>query len=212
MKVKQFQELYFIAKGEDIDLDKSIKMVGVLTCKLPEEVEVMKMKVFNKHCNKIYKSFEIFGKELMNGKPSKFLFVNGRIYRLNYDLQKASKYVEGITFSKDIVNDIHKLLATIAEPINWKGKVYYREHADIAKDMEEVNFEAAYQAAVFFYLEYQVLMQVIQPYLVKQAVKKGMQKQTVTEALVNFTNLLGGFTMPKWSVNLKEYLLARFGI
>ena len=212
MKVKQFQELYFISKGEDIDFDKSIKMVGVLTGKVPEQVEAMKMKAFNKQCAKIVKSFEIFGKELMNGKPSKFLFVNGRIYRLNYDLKKASKYVEGITFAKDIINDIHKLLATIAEPINWRGKVYNREHADIAKDMENVEFEAAYHAAVFFYLQYQILMQVIQPYLVQEATKKGMERATVTEALVNFNSLLGGFTMPIWSQNLREYLLLRFGI
>jgi hypothetical protein len=212
MKVKQFQELYFISKGEDIDFDKSIKMVGVLTGKVPEQVEAMKMKAFNKQCAKIVKAFEIFGKDLMNGKPSKYLFVNGRIYRLNYDLQKASKYVEGITFAKDIINDIHKLLATIAEPINWRGKVYHMEHADIAKDMENVEFEAAYHAAVFFYLQYQILMQVIQPYLVQEATKKGANKETVTEALVNFNSLLDGFTMPRWSVNLKEYLLMRFGI
>jgi hypothetical protein len=43
MKVKQFQELYFISKGEDIDFDKSIKMVGVLTGKVSEQVEAMKM-------------------------------------------------------------------------------------------------------------------------------------------------------------------------
>jgi len=212
MKVKQFQELYFISKGEDIDFDKSIKMVGVLTGKTPEQVETMPMKKFNKQCATIVKAFEIFGKELIKGKPSKYLFVNGRIYRLNYDLQKASKYVEGITFAKDIINDIHKLLATIAEPINWRGKVYHREHADIAKDMENVDFEAAYHAAVFFYLQYQILMQVIQPYLVQEATKKGMAKETVTEALVNFNSLLGGFTMPTWSQNLKEYLLLRFGI
>lgn len=212
MKVKQFQELYFISKGEDIDFDKSIKMVGVLTGKTPDKVEAMKMKAFNSECAKIVKAFKVFDKQLIKGKLSKYLFVNGRIYKLNYDLQKASKYVEGITFAKDIINDIHKLLATIAEPINWRGKVYYREHADIAKDMENVDFEAAYQAAVFFYLQYQILMQVIQPYLVEQAIKKGMQRETVTQVLVNSNSLLDGFTMPKWLQSLKEYLLMRFGI
>ena len=60
MKVKQFQELYFISKGEDIDFDKSIKMVGVITGKVPDQVEAMKMKAFNKECAKIVKAFEIF--------------------------------------------------------------------------------------------------------------------------------------------------------
>ena len=212
MKVKQFQELYFISKGEDIDFDKSIKMVGVLTNQLPEQVELMTMNAFNKECKKIIKSFEVFGKEAMNGKPAKYLFVNRRIYRLNYDLQKASKYVEGITFSKDIINDIHKLLATIAEPINWRGKIYHREHEDIAKDMENVNFEAAYQVAVFFYLQFQISMQIILPYLVSEATKKGANKETTMETLVNFNNLLGGYIMPKWSHRLKEYLSLRFGI
>jgi len=80
------------------------------------------------------------------------MFANGRIYKLNYDLQRASKYVEGITFAKDVINDIHKLMATIAEPVTWYGKKYERSHEQIAEDMEHANFEAAYNAAVFFYL------------------------------------------------------------
>jgi len=43
LSIRQFQELYFIAKSEDEDIDKSIKMVGVVTGLVPEKVEQLKM-------------------------------------------------------------------------------------------------------------------------------------------------------------------------
>jgi hypothetical protein len=212
MNVKQFQELYFIFKSEDFDFDKSVKMVGVLTNKTEDEVEAMPMKQFNKQCAKIVKAFDVLSKKINEGKFQKFLFANGRIYRLNYDLNKASKYVEGMAFSKDVITEMHRLLATIAEPIKWNGKKYYRSHHEIAQDMEQVEFECAYNVAVFFCLQYEILMKVIQPYLISEAMKKGMSKTEATESITNFNSLLAGYSMPRWLQNLREYLLARFGI
>lgn len=209
MTIKTLQELYFISNNKDDDFEKSIKMVSVLTGKSIEKVEAMPMRLFNHHCKRIAKQFERIGSQLMASKPKRLLFANGRIYKLNYDLQRASKYVEGITFAKDIINDIHKLMATIAEPVTWYGRPYKRTHEQIAADMEHANFEAAYNAAVFFYLEFQTSLHLIQPYLVAQAPN---HKQEIQEMMTNLTPLLDGFIMPSWSRKLQKYLWSRFGI
>jgi hypothetical protein len=215
MTIKQFQELYFIAQNKEYDFDKSIKMVGVITGQTPEQIETMPMGKFNKVCQRIQKQFYVFDKNLLKGKPKKLVMVNGRFYRINYKVDKkpitAGKYVEVLTFGTSIVENLHKVMASIVTPVTFMGKPYHKEHDEIASDMESVNFEAAYHAAVFFYTQYKVSMQLIQPYLVKELTPMGVEKEAVIQTLSNLQNILDGFTMPKWSLNTRAYLLNRFG-
>lgn len=215
MTIKQFQELYFIAQNKDYDFDKSIKMVGVVTGQTPEQIEAMPMAKFNRICKRIQKRFEIFDKNLLKGKPKKLLMVNGRFYLINYKVDKqpinAGKYVEVVTFGKDVVQNLHKIMASIVTPVNFWGKPYERTHDEIATDMEGVNFEAAYQAAVFFYTHYKISMQLIQPYLMKELTARGAVRERVEEVLNSSQSILDGYTMPNWSLNLRGYLLNRFG-
>ena len=211
--VKQFQELYFISEKWENDIDKSIKLVGVITGKTPDEVEAMKVGPFNRLCSKIQKQFELLGRDWMQSKPRKFVRIGKRLYRLHYDIErmKAGQYVDGMGFSKELVQNLHKILATMAEPVNWRGKAYKLEHADIAADMEEMNFEVAYHAAVFFYLLYQQSMVVTRPYLVRQITKQGISKETA-ELLLNYSSRISdGLVMPRWSQSMRQYLSNRFG-
>lgn len=215
MTIKQFQELWYITQSTDLDIDKSVKMVGVVTGMTPEQVDNMPMAKFNKLCTKIQKHFEIFNRNLLKGTPKKFIRAGGRVYQLHYKIDRqpinAGRYIEVISFGKDVINNLHKIMASIATPVNWRGKPYKRDHADIAADMESANFEAAYQAAVFFYTLYSVSMTLIQPYLIKELTKKGMIQQEAKVTLSSSLTFLDGFTMPRWSQNLRLYLLNRFG-
>lgn len=213
MTIKQFQELYYVATSEDMDLDKSIKMVGIVTGKTPEQVEKMSMRKFNILCNAVHKHFKIFEKDLLKGKPKKIVRVGKRFYRINYDVTKckSSTYVEVSTFSTDIIQNLHKIMASIVTPVRFKwGK--WVEHEELAADLEQMDFEVAYHAAVFFYTLFNVSMQVIQPYLISEMKKKGIKEEQATEILTTSQNILDGFIMPKWSQISKEYLLNRFGI
>jgi hypothetical protein len=221
LSIKQFQELYFIAKSNDEDIDKSIKMVGVVTGLIPEKVEQMNMLKFNKLCGEITKKFELLTNKMMKGKPTKFVHSNGRTYRLHYQIDKkpmnAGKYVEAITFGKDVVENLHKLLATMAEPVKWDWRKFKwvkveMDHEDIANDMENIDFEVAYHAAVFFYLLYRMSIQVSLPYLVREAKKKGVPEDTTRQLLNDSMSILDGLPMPKWSLITRAYLLNRFGI
>ena len=213
MTIKQFQELYYVATSDDMDFDKSIKMVGIVTGKTPEQVERMSMIKFNFLCGMVHRQFKIFEKDLMKGKPKKIVRVGKRFYRINYDVTKckSSTYVEVSTFSTDIIQNLHKIMASIVTPVKFKwGK--WVEHEELASDLEQMDFEVAYHAAVFFYTLFNASMQVIQPYLVNEMIKKGIAKEKAEKILMNSQSILDGFTMPRWSQTSREYLLNRFGI
>lgn len=213
--VKQFQELYYISERWDYDIDKSIKLVGVITGKTPEQVEAMKVAPFNRLCAKIQKQFDLLAKDWMKSKPRKIVRVGRQIYRLHYDITRfpnnAGKYIDAMSFSKDLVPNLHMIMATMAEPINWRGKPYKLEHAEIAADMERMDFEVAYHASVFFYLLFQTSMVVTRPYLVKQIAAKLGQPEKVEALLKSSSALSDGLPMPRWSLNMKQYLLNRYG-
>jgi len=165
--------------------------------------------------------FEVIHKKITNYNRPKYIKVNKRRYKINYHIEKepmnAGKYVEAITFGKDVIDNLHKLLATMSTPIkfNWrklKYVPYERDHMDIATDMENVDFEVAYHAAVFFYLLYQISMQVSLPYLVKETKMKGMTEDMTRQLVNDLMSILDGLPMPKWSQISKEYLLNRFGV
>ena len=213
MTIKQFQELYYVATSDDMDFDKSIKMVGIVTGKTPEQVERMSMIKFNFLCGMVHRQFKIFEKDLMKGKPKKIFRVGKRFYRINYDVIKckSSTYVEVSTFSTDIIQNLHKIMASIVTPVKFKWGRWV-EHEELASDLEQMDFEVAYHAAVFFYTLFNASMQVIQPYLVNEMIKKGIAKEKAEKILMNSQSILDGFTMPRWSQTSREYLLNRFGI
>jgi len=219
MTIKQFQELYYISESKENEFDKSIQMVGCVLGMTPDRVEKMNMVKFNLICARIQKQFDTLTNGLNKGKPVKIIRCKGRTYKINYEVPtiKAGKYVEVLTFSNDIINSLHKIMASIVEPVKWDWRSfqyipYQREHIDIATDFEELNFDVAYQAAVFFCTLYKPLMQVSQPYLIQQAVKAGANREEVTLLLNNSIALLDGSQMPKWSQTLSKYVYNRFGI
>jgi len=225
MTIRQFQELYFIGQEGITDttadaFEKSIRMVGVMSGKTPEKVEKMGMARFNKYCQLVNEQFDVIAKNLFEGRPRKIIYCKGRIYRMNYEITKdsnAAVYVDNLHYGKDVVQNLHKIMASIATPLKFSFRKlkfipYKRDRKDIAQDFERLNFEAAYHAAVFFYTLFSVSMQVSRPYLVKQMTSKGITKAEAEETLQNSSNILDGFIMPRWSQTLKEYLLNRFGI
>lgn len=215
MTVKQLQELYYISQNEPDALDRSIKLVACYTGVTPDKVDAMPVRRFTRICQRIGLTFELLGRQQFKGKPRRYVLANGRLYRLHYDIARfhtAGRYVEAVTFQKDIITNLHKLLATMAEPVRWYGKPYKREHADIAADMEQVDIGVAYHAAVFFYQLYAVSMQAIQPYLIQEAVRKGMKREAVEASLQGLWSILDGLPMPKWCRSSREYLSHRFGI
>jgi hypothetical protein len=190
------------------ELDKSILLVQTLLDKSQFEVETMKVKKFNKVCAEINKSFEIFNKKLESDKPKQIVKVNGRWYFLNYEITKkpmnAGRYVEVASFSNDIIGNLHKILASMANPMEWtlkglKVKKYdATEHEEIANDMLHLDFSVAYHAAVFFCALFNESIKALLHSLELPKEKKEEANQIVQ----NLTKVMVGSTTPKWLQNL----------
>lgn len=199
INVETFQKLYAVSLMETDEVEKSAQYVQILTGKTDEQVNRMKVRKFNKMCAKINKAFELVGKNLQGGQPKNYVWANGRLYKLVYDIRTAGKYVETATFATDVIGNLHLIMATIAQPVKltWKGfKIGKRDHHEIANDMLKLDMAHAYQAAVFFYL-------VFRESLVSSMTYFGETETEAKEKVVTFIKSLDGFTMPNWSANLK---------
>jgi hypothetical protein len=199
INVETFQKLYAVSLMEADEVEKSARYVQVLTGKTEEEVNRMKVRSFNKLCSQINKSFEIVGSKLQKGQPKNFVWANGRLYKLIYDIKKAGKYVETATFANDTIGNLHLLMATMAQPykLTWKGfRPCEREHNEIAEDMMKLDMAVAYQAVVFFYLVFRESLASSMTFL-------GENQKVEKELVQTFIKSLDGFTMPNWSVNLR---------
>jgi hypothetical protein len=199
INVETFQKLYAVSLMDTDEVEKSAQYVQILTGKTDEQVNRMNVRSFNKMCKGINKSFELVGSNLQNGKPKNFVWANGRLYKLNYDIKLPGKYVATATFATDTIGNLHLLMATIAEPVRltWKGlKVGKREHHEIAHDMLKLDMGHAYQAAVFFYLVFRESLAASMTYFEEE-------EKAATELVRNFIKSLDGFTTPNWSANLK---------
>jgi hypothetical protein len=199
INVETFQKLYAVSLMDTDEVEKSAQYVQILTGKTDEQVNRMKVAKFNKLCGRINKAFEMVGKNLQSGQPKSYVWANGRLYKLNYDIKLAGKYVETATFATDTIGNLHLLMATIAEPVRltWRGlKVGKREHHEIAHDMLKLDMGHAYQAAVFFYLVFRESLAASMTYF-------GEEEKAATELVRNFIKSLDGFTTPNWSANLK---------
>jgi uncharacterized protein YlzI (FlbEa/FlbD family) len=197
MTIGQFQEIYLLkenAEGMD-DLEITCHAVAIMQGKKYEDVVKMSVANFNKACAKINRYFELNFDHL-----PKVLRVNGRNYWVNYKASEtAGRYIEGVEFGKDIILNLHKILATCVQPISWYGKIKAynpNDHAKYAEDMRQVKFEYAYAIGVFFYRLFNESMKAIQPYMVQEAVLKGLTKEEVQASLNDLFKCLDGLQPP----------------
>lgn len=204
--ISKFQELYKISIQEINEIEKSALLVQEFTGLSEAKVNAMPLKKFSKVCAQITKQFEIYGKELDNKKPQKYVAVKGRLYLLNYDLAKppmnAGKYVELATYSEDVIGNLHKIMATMCTPVKltFRGlKKKEKNHSEVAEDMLDIDFEIAYQSAVFFYAVFSKSIQSLTTYFQTIA----PQEKRVAQVLMNLAEYTDGFINAKWYKNLK---------
>ena len=209
MNVQKFQQLAAIASRDVDELEKSIMLVQCFTGMTEEQIEALPRYKFDAMLRSIRRKMTITGYKLDYTKPQQIIRVNGRWYRLEYDVKTAGQYVEGTNFAGDIVGNLHLILASIATPLRltirgWKE--YDLPHEVKADDMLLCDFRHVYHAAVFFYAVYTTSLQSIRPYLMET-----MTPEKVNEVMQGLTGFLDGSTMPNWFRNLKESQFRRYG-
>lgn len=212
LTIEKFQTLYEIGKLEMDEFDKSILLVQALTGKSEYEIHKLSVKKYNKLCAEIGKSFELLKKDLINSKPQQTIKVNGKWYFLNYEITKqpmtAGRYVEVSTFSADVIGNLHRIIASMANPLQmtWKGfklkKYDALDHERISDDMLKLDFNTAYQCCLFFCVLFKESMKVSESFLINQT----EQKKEMEKNLMDFNKAMDGFITVNWYKNLKPLL------
>jgi len=201
--IAKFQELYLIYLMDLPDFEKSFKLVQVYLGASEDEVDSLPLGKFNAICRELNELFEF-----RESEPVNKVVVNGRHYRLNLDIAKmsAGRYVEAVTFSENLIPNLHKIMATIAQPCTWWGKALpydAREHEQYADDMLQVDFRLAYTAAVFFYQVFGKSIKSLSSFLIAEAVKMGANREEAQKTMADLSSILDGFIplkqLPKWS-------------
>jgi hypothetical protein len=211
LTIRKFQELYAISLMEIDELDKSVLLVQVWTNKSDDEINKMPIKKFNKLCAEVNSSFEVITKKMDMDKPKQYIKVNGNWYCLNYDIIKkpmtAGRYVETATFSTDIIGNLHKIMATMANPMEWtwkglKLKEYDAlDHERISDDMLDLDFSVAYHSAVFFYALFSKSIKASANYF--QSLVGNPKEIQMKKAMEDLSSRMDGYITANWYKNLR---------
>jgi hypothetical protein len=204
MNIEQFQQLNIINEFDLNEMDKATQMVMVLTGKTEDEVDKMSIKKFSRLCERINKSFDFLGKKI-----PKYFVLGFRLYKieLNIKKMKAGKYVEGIEFGKNHIENLHKMMASAVIPCNWLGMekpIDGTEHEDLAEKMLKCNFKVAFSCCVFFCKLFTASMKSSHHYLKMTLMSKGMSKEQAEEQLKGLQQVLDGIAAANRWQNMKE--------
>lgn len=207
ISIQKFQELYKVSILEMDELEKSSLLVQCFTGKSMNDINSLTLKKYNAICKKINESLEYFNKDLIEGKPKNIVKANGNWYFINYDITKfpnnAGTYVELVTFGKDVIGNLHKIMASMVTPMKWTWKglaidTRKKDHKKIAEDMLHMDFKNAYHSCVFFYA---ILMKSIQNS--SNYLSKAMNQNQIQQFHKNFQEVSDGYIIARWYQNLK---------
>jgi len=206
----QYQQLMPLITNPEKDwteLDKEVKMLSVITGLTEYQIDSLSIETL-----KELRKDLAFLDEPIEGKPVDYIVVNGRRYRMNYDIKNmpAARYIESKVFSKDTLANLHKIAASMVIPQKrtWLGKWIddkydASKHEDYAADMQEANFIHVYHSLVFFYQIFRNWIEVSRDYMKAQMMKAGMTTEQADSAVSLLCESSGGIIPPNLLPNTK---------
>jgi len=215
ISVWQYQNIVkTLANKEDDDIDKSYKLIGIVYNMTENQVDSLTQAEYKeklKECD--------FLNTMPQGKPVKVIKVNGKRYRLIYDVTRMpfGRYIESKAFVGDIYGNLHKLGATMVMPQkrNWLGlwvddKYDASKHEDYADDILQANFQDVYFSLVFFYQVYRNWIEVTRDYLVAKMMMTGQTQAQCSQAVADLCSILDGIIQPNLLPTTKILELRKF--
>lgn len=178
--IGQFLKCKTIADLEPDLINRNIKLLAELSGKTFDEVESMPIEQLTAAL-KDFNKFELLNP---NAKVKMDFKVKGRRFKCIWQTQKltAAQYIDATSFCKDeknIVANIHNILASICVEKNWYGKVKkydganHKEVADLF--YSHLKIDVAYPIMLFFCRYFKELADNILTYLESEA-NKAMEK------------------------------------
>jgi hypothetical protein len=215
ISVWQYQNIVkTLANKQDDEIEKSFKLIGIVYNMTENQVDSLTQAEYKaklKECD--------FLNSMPEGKPVKVIKVNGKRYRLIYDVTRMpfGRYVESKAFVGDIYGNLHKLGATMVMPQkkNWLGlwvddKYNAAKHEDYADDILQANFQDVYFSLVFFYQVFRNWIEVTRDYLVTKMMMTGQTEQQCSQVVADLCNILDGIIQPNLLPTTKISELRKF--
>ena len=201
ISVWQYQNIVkTLANKQEDEIEKSFKLIGIVYNMTENQVDSLTQAEYKaklKECD--------FLNSMPEGKPVKVIKVNGKRYRLIYDVTRMpfGRYVESKAFVGDIYGNLHKLGATMVMPQKrnllglWVDDKYdASKHEDYADDILQANFQDVYFSLVFFYQVFRNWIEVTRGYLVAKMITKGQTKEQCNQVVADLCNILDGIIQP----------------
>jgi len=206
----QYQQLMPILTNPEKDwteLDKEVKLLAVISGLTEYQIDSLSIEDLKEMRKDL-----VFLDEPIEGKPVDFIVINGRRYRMNYDIKNmpAARYIESKVFSKDTLGNLHKIAASMVIPQKktWLGKWVddkydASKHEDYAADMQEANFIHVYHSLVFFYQVYRNWIEVSRDFMKTEMMKAGMTATQADSVVLLLCESTGGIIPPNLLPNTK---------
>ena len=206
----QYQQLVPALAEEDAT-EQNCKIIAILNNWTEHQVDSLSIEAYNKEKEKLK-----FLNDKIEGKPVKYIQVNGRRYRCVYDIRKlpSARYIESKVFSQDFIPNLHKLAASMVIPqkktiFGWRDIKYdASKHEDYAQDMLSARFIDVYHSIVFFYQVYRNWMEASKDFLIQQLAKK-MTMEEAKREVQDLFNIMDGNIVPKLLPTTKIAQLAK---
>ena len=176
LTVGQFIQCKTIADFETDTLNKSIKMLAIVSNKTFDEIESMPID----ELTNALKQFNEIETLTSSTKVQMKFKVKGKRFECIWKTQKmgANQYIDATSFCKDekaIVNNLHNILASICVERTWYGKKLkynpekHKEIADLFYN--HLKITQAYPILLFFCKYFEELVNNIQIYLEEESQK-----------------------------------------
>lgn len=194
----QLQQLFELEADSGLDqVEYKCRLVEICYNLTANQVDSLTDEEFRR----LYKALDFLSTEPAC-KPVKHVDVNGRRYRMVYDVRniRASRYIETKTFNaRGFIQELHKVAASIVMPQvksfwgRWKdGEYDAAKHEHYANDLRQAPITAIYGSALFFCEVFRVSIANLTDYLT-QTIPTAARKEIETTLTLSL-NLMAGNT------------------
>lgn len=194
-------------KSNETELDLDVKILCILKDYTESQVDSFSIKRLKDELLDI----EFIHTQLPQPKAVDVIKANGKKYRCIFDIRNlpTARYLESKYFANDIVFNLHRIAASMVNPLKftWKGfKVCSYDaskHEDYANDLLEAKFVNAYGSVVFFCLLLKNLMENSKDYLMKE-MQMTMTEKQIDKLITDLLKSLDGYTKQPLSQSMKR--------
>jgi hypothetical protein len=208
--VWQWQQIQnLLVKREGLtELDIAVKSLEILTYQTENQIDSLSIKELNEQLKKI----TFITESAPIPKPNDIIKIGKKRYRCIFDIRNIpySRYLETKFFGNDIINNLHKIAASMVVPmkLTWRGwkvaKYDATKHEEYAEDLLSASFESVYGSVVFFCQVFSDSIMNLKDYLISDLIKNGMEKLEAEITIMALCNVMDGFTRLPSLPNTKE--------